>query len=215
MDDKDKEKVKFKLNLLNLHFLGEQLDAITIEFYPIFIIEFINGYYTSKELFEKNNILIEYQNTIGLDSIKNDVDGNKLINSFEQVKREDIMETDEGKDENKEMSKSQSTLYKVKKFNSEDKIDKANKMENERSVSFAGIIDIEIDKTNEKNNKSKGNTKNKAKSEPLQNKEKNQNCEDFIIYLGLYNEIIGSFNDRINENENLNKINYKPEIAMI
>jgi len=211
LDDKDKEKVKFKLNLLNLHFLGEQLDAITIEFYPIFIIEFINGYYTSKELFEKNNILIEYQNTIGLDSIKNDVDGNKLINSFEQVKREDIMETDEGKDENKEMSKSQSTLYKVKKFNSEDKIDKANKMENERSVSFAGIIDIEIDKTNEKNNKSKGNTKNKAKSEPLQNKEKNQNCEDFIIYLGLYNEIIGSFNDRINENENLNKINYKPE----
>ena len=84
MDDKDKEKVNFKLNLLNLHFLGEQLDAITIEFYPIFIIEFINGYYTSKELFEKNNILIEYQNTIGLDSIKNDVDGNKLINSFEQ-----------------------------------------------------------------------------------------------------------------------------------
>ena len=47
--------MNFNLNILNISFLGEELDTISIHLYPIFIIEFINGYYTSKELFDENN----------------------------------------------------------------------------------------------------------------------------------------------------------------
>ena len=42
--------MKFNLNLVYLSFLGEELYTTNINFYPMLIIEFMKGYYTTKEL---------------------------------------------------------------------------------------------------------------------------------------------------------------------
>ena len=65
LDKKDQEKIKFDINLLDLAFLGEELYTTSIHFYPIVIFEFMNGYYTTSGISEKNNFLIS-------ENIKND-----------------------------------------------------------------------------------------------------------------------------------------------
>ena len=184
--------MKFNLNLSNISFLGEELDTISIHLYPIFIIEFINGYYTSKELFDENNNFLKNKKALRTNSIdNNNIKGDNSTKLLEGIKKEDNNE------EKDIMSKSQIYFNKKEKFKSEDRSEQTNninKRENERAINR----DIE------KNNKNKENTK----SAPLR---KSQICYNFIIYLGEYNEKIRYFNEEINKKKDLNKINYKQE----
>ena len=49
--------MNFKLNLLELSFLGKELYNVTISHYPMLILEFMDGNYTTTELFLINDYL--------------------------------------------------------------------------------------------------------------------------------------------------------------
>ena len=56
--NKNKEEIhKFNVDLGRLSFLGKELRNVSIYYYPIIIFEFMTGYFTTEELFEKNNEL--------------------------------------------------------------------------------------------------------------------------------------------------------------
>ena len=57
LDSNDKELLKFYVDLGNLSFLGKELRNISIYHYPIIIFEFMNGYFTTEELYEQNKEL--------------------------------------------------------------------------------------------------------------------------------------------------------------
>ena len=58
--------MKFNLNLLELSFLGKDLYKVPIYYYPMLILEFMDGNYTTTELFQKNEDL--KKGDINLDS---------------------------------------------------------------------------------------------------------------------------------------------------
>ena len=56
--NKNKEEIhKFYVDLGRLSFLGQELRNVSIYHYPIIILEFMTGYFTTEELFEKNQEL--------------------------------------------------------------------------------------------------------------------------------------------------------------
>ena len=56
--NKNKEEIhKFNVDLGRLSFLGKELRNVSIYYYPIIIFEFMTGYFTTEELFEKNREL--------------------------------------------------------------------------------------------------------------------------------------------------------------
>ena len=54
LDKNDVELLEFEVDLGRLSFLGKELRTVSIYQYPIIIFEFMTGYYTTKELYEKN-----------------------------------------------------------------------------------------------------------------------------------------------------------------
>ena len=54
LDKNDQELLEFDVDLGCLSFLGKEVRTVSIYQYPIIIFEFMTGYYTTKELFEKN-----------------------------------------------------------------------------------------------------------------------------------------------------------------
>ena len=86
--------MKFNLNLLELSFLGKDLYKVSIYYYPMLILEFMDGNYTTTELFQKNEDL--KKGDINLDSYEivleeNTNLGNMIgsINDVEEVIIED------------------------------------------------------------------------------------------------------------------------------
>ena len=61
LDKNGKELLKFYVDLGRLSFLGKELRNVSIYQYPIIIFEFMTGYFTTEELYEKNKELsIDY-----------------------------------------------------------------------------------------------------------------------------------------------------------
>ena len=54
LDKNDNEIMKFYVDLGRLSYLGKKLSKVSIYHYPIIIFEFMTGYFTTEELFEKN-----------------------------------------------------------------------------------------------------------------------------------------------------------------
>ena len=54
LDKNDKELFKFYVDLGRLFFLGKELRNVSIYTYPIIIFEFMTGYYTTEEIYKKN-----------------------------------------------------------------------------------------------------------------------------------------------------------------
>ena len=54
LDKNDKEILKFNVNLGQLAFLGKEMRNVSIYHYPIIIFEFMTGYFTTEELYQKN-----------------------------------------------------------------------------------------------------------------------------------------------------------------
>ena len=56
--NKKKEEIhKFYVDLGHLSFLGQELRNVSIYVYPIIILEFMTGYFTTEELYKKNKEL--------------------------------------------------------------------------------------------------------------------------------------------------------------
>ena len=54
LDKNDKELLKFNVNLGHLSFLGKEMRNVSIYHYPILIFEFMTGYFTTEDLYQKN-----------------------------------------------------------------------------------------------------------------------------------------------------------------
>ena len=208
--------MKFNLNLVNLSFLGEELYTTNINFYPIIIIEFMKGYYTTKELYEKNNILINANLTkkFNSDSIENNLKIDNSIKESKKVEKEKRKES-ANSERTASISLSSSVISRNIDLKLEDEqtasTNKSKKREGGRSSSFAEIQDSEININKEKNNKNKISIKNKVKSEVLEIKEKKTNCYNFVQYFDVYLEKILYFRDGINKKQEPNKINIQTE----
>ena len=206
--------MKFNLNLVYLSFLGEELYTTNINFYPMLIIEFMKGYYTTKELYKKNNILINENLTkkLSADSLDYNL---KIDNTIKEARKVEKRKESTNSERTASISLSSSVITRNIDFKLEDEqptnTNKSKKRESGRSSSFAEIQDSEINLNKEKNNKNKISIKNKVKSEVLEIREKKTNCYNFVQYFDVYLEKILYFRDGINKKEEPNKINIQTE----
>ena len=178
----------------------------------------MNGYYTTSELFKKNNILINlnYNKKFSIDSLDNNFKRENIIKEIKEEKaKRDMNKT-------QQIMNNRTASISIGQFQIKNKLalkleeknhkrNKSNKKENERSSSFAEINDSEINKNKEKINKNKINIKNKSKSEQVETKEKKMNCYNFDEYFNVYLEKILYFRDDLNKEKNSNINNIQIE----
>ena len=171
----------------------------------------MNGYYTTSELFKKNNILINlnYNKKFSIDSLDNNFKRENIIKEIKEEKaKRDMNKT-------QQIMNNRTASISIGQFQIKNKLalkleeknhkrNKSNKKENERSSSFAEINDSELNKSKEKINKNKINIKNKSKSEQVEIKEKKINCYNFDEYFNVYLEKILYFRDDLNKEKNSN-----------
>ena len=207
LDKENNEKLKFNLNLLNLSFLGEELYTTSIYYYPILIIEFMNGYYTSNELYQKNYSLIN--NQINEKISKDSSSDNCIIVDFpEKTKSEEINSQRKSSVFIPEISVRKNLDLKLEeKDGSSNNENNSDKKETGRSSSYSETKDLEITKNKEKN-KNKA-IKSKMKSEVIELKEKRPNCYKFVNYFDIYLVKIIYFRDKYNKKNDSNEINIK------
>ena len=171
----------------------------------------MNGYYTTSELFKKNNILINlnYNKKFSIDSLDNNFKRENIIKEIKEEKaKRDMNKT-------QQIMNGRTASISIGQFQIKNKLalkleeknhkrNKSNKKENERSSSFAEMNDSELNKNKEKINKNKINIKNKSKSEQVEIKEKKINCYNFDEYFNVYLEKILYFRDDLNKEKNSN-----------
>ena len=171
----------------------------------------MNGYYTTSELFKKNNILINlnYNKKFSVDSLDNNFKRENIIKEIKEEKaKRDMNKT-------QQIMNGRTASISIGQFQIKNKLalkleeknhkrNKSNKKENERSSSFAEMNDSELNKNKEKINKNKINIKNKSKSEQVEIKEKKMNCYNFDEYFNVYLEKILYFRDDLNKEKNSN-----------
>ena len=171
----------------------------------------MNGYYTTSELFKKNNILINlnYNKKFSIDSLDNNFKRENIIKEIKEEKaKRDMNKT-------QQIMNGRTASISIGQFQIKNKLalkleeknhkrNKSNKKENERSSSFAEMNDSELNKNKEKINKNKINIKNKSKSEQVEIKEKKMNCYNFDEYFNVYLEKILYFRDDLNKEKNSN-----------
>jgi len=193
LDKKDEEKIKFNVNLLDLSFLGEELYTTSIYLYPILIFEFMNGYYTTTELYEQNIALV---NANKIQNIKKDnllKIGNFSSTPLDEIRNEDFLKgfIDINKESNAPLSKS----IIGKKMMSEEQITNIPNIRMSVKSSFIDFDHSELNKSKEKN-----------KSKLKINSEKKIDCIKFFSYFDAYIEKIIYFRDDVKKkkNENLN-----------
>ena len=208
--------MKFNLNLLEISFLGKELYTITIYQYPMLILEFMDGNYTTTELFKRNNLLISgndpenseinsntgnfLENMPEINSINDDEDSGPFEKSdtFIVVSKEMIKGLD---DENTLVLAPSSNSTEIKKNHNKN-------LPNSK-------IDEEKESKKDKKNKK---IKNKKKSKIYSKEGKMKKIEEYNFndYFCLYLEKILFFRDELNkvkkvEPNNENNFNLKIE----
>ena len=204
--------MRFNLNLLELSFLGKDLYNVSIYHYPMLILEFMNGNYTTTELFLKNEELVKGANI---------EDNSTLGYSWENIQIEDFEEINK-KDKNEQKSYDRDRTSSVSNINPNMPIIKKN---DDRSSSIANIeeakkqqqkkqknktprfsaIEIgadskliqELKKENTKENLKKNKEKKKSKKYNIAIKEKKIDDYTFDNYFNKYFEKITYFRDEI------------------
>ena len=226
--------MKFHLNLFELSFLGKELYTVSINYYPMLILEFLDGYYTTNELFEKNNLLDETSQK----KLSNDLDENLNIGSLitDNLNDSELNEEEVNNSYNKRTSSIVS--YKNKensqKANGDGNkwviLENENKNKKRRIPRSSAIIDYnelkkaqiqdklsskldsekerEREKKKEKEKKLKNKNKKKSKKINKEIKEKKIVIYKFEEYFHLYLEKILFFSDTLNA-ENKNTLNNK------
>ena len=202
--------MRFNLNLLELSFLGKDLYKVSIYHYPMLILEFMNGNYTTTELFNKNEELIKGSN----------IEENSILGySWENIQIEDIEENNK-KDKNEQKEYERDRTSSVANINPNKPL---VKKEEDRSSSIANLeeakkqqkksknktprfsaVDIsnskiiqELKKENTKDNVKKSKEKKKSKKYNISIKEKKIEDYKFDNYFNKYFEKISYFKDEI------------------
>lgn len=210
LDANDEEKIRFNLNLLELSFLGKDLYKVSIYHYPMLILEFMNGNYTTTELFKKNEDLKKESN------IDENLD---LGNGWQNIQADEIEESNI-KDQNESNAKDRTSsvtninpnLPIIKKIedrsssiaNLEEAKKQQQKKAKNKSTRFSAIeiggdsklvqgLKKEISKDNVKKTKEK----KKSKKYSIAMKEKKIEDYTFDNYFNKYFEKITYFRDEI------------------
>ena len=237
LDINNNEKMKFNVNLLELSFLGKDLYTVSIYHYPMLILEFMDGNYTTTELFQANDSLINENsskktNTTNTDSninIEENLNiGNLLesvpdIDSINSINDLEFSRTDY--DRNASMAFINPDI--VQRITS-NLVNKETALQNEdkkkkqvRSSCFIDNNDLkklqnkdalkkmEIEKDNKKDKNKKNKSKKKSKKYNKEIKEKKIDTYSFSDYFDLYLEKILFFRDELNENKENNENNEK------
>ena len=213
--------MNFKLNLLELSFLGKELYNVTISHYPMLILEFMDGNYTTTELFLINDYLTNGYDIqfFTKDSSGSNNDGNLNIGQFLEtlpdvysINDDDPIEIEN--DRNASMSitnqdnsqriniGNKDTSQKEKRIGSIINYNEAKKNQN-KDNNNSKIENEKEDKKDKKNKKIKNKKKDKKFSKEI--KEKKIDKYNFNDYLGLYVEKILFFRDELNEKKKRNK----------
>ena len=210
--------MNFNLNLSELSFLGKELYNVTIYHYPMLILEFMDGNYTTTELFLKNDFLI-YGHDIQLitkessGSTVSNVDDNLNIGSFLEslpdvysINDDDPIDLENDRNASMSISTNRDSSQRInignKDISQNDKRTNSifNYIEVKKSKSKDSNNKIENEKEEKKDKKNKKN-KNKKKSKKISKeiKEKKIDTYGFSDYLGLYVEKILFFRDELNK----------------
>ena len=202
------------MNLLELSFLGKDLYKVSIYHYPMVILEFMNGNYTTTELFNKNEEIIKRSN------IEDNLD---IGCSWENIQIEEI-EDNNKKDKNeqkiKTMNDRTSSVSNINLNNSilkqkdnrsssianleETKKQQQQKKDKKKTPRFSAV-DIGADskliqglkKENTKDNVKKTKEKKKSKKYSIALKEKKTDNYSFDHYFNRYFEKILYFSTEI------------------
>ena len=167
MDKDNNEKMKFNLNLLNLAFLGEELYTTSFHYYPMLIIEFMKGYYTTAELYEKNESLMN-NNMTG--KMKTENSSNSLEdNSKTEDSSNTTMKENKNEETYKRPANSNDNISEQQKDELTNNGNNANTKDSVRTSSGSDFEEIEIKKSKEKN---KTNIKPKLRIESSEVKDK-------------------------------------------
>ena len=210
--------MKFNLNLLELSFLGKELYNVTISLYPMLILEFMDGNYTTTELFLKNDYLTNGYDLqlLTKESSGSNVDENLNIGNFLEtlpdvysINDDDPIEIEY--DRNASMSvtnkdKSQWVNIEskdIKEITQNDKrtgsiLNNSEAKKNQNQNKDINNNKIENEKEDKKDKKNK-KSKKKSKKFSKEIKEKKIDTYGFNDYLGLYVEKILFFRDELNK----------------
>jgi hypothetical protein len=212
LDANDEEKMRFNLNLLELSFLGKDLYKVSIYHYPMLILVFMNGNYTTTELFKENEELVKSSN----------IEENSVLGySWENIQIDEIEEYNK-KDKNEQKTYDRERTSSVANINPNIPL---VKKQDDRSSSIANIeeakkqqqkkaknkkarfsaVEIgsnsklvqEIKKENAKDNVKKTKEKKKSKKYNIAIKEKKIDDYTFDNYFNKYFEKISYFRDEI------------------
>jgi hypothetical protein len=206
------ELMKFNLNLFELSFLGKDLYTVSINHFPILILEFMDGYYTTNELFRKNTIIDKRKTS-------NDIDNNLNIGSYLDSNN-DIEKIDEEvsnsiNDRNTCLATNRITENSVKKSSNDSQnnwviLEKEKKKKTmPRGSAYMDYEELKKAQIKEKLNNNKlekekekeekklrSKKKNKKASKEMKEKKKVDIC-NFSDYFDLYLEKILYFRDEL------------------
>ena len=205
LDTKDEIKMTFNLNLFELSFLGKDLYTVTIYQYPMLILEFMDGNYTTMELFNLNNYLITGEDPQKANS--GNIDDNLNIGLLDSLP--DVYSiNDEDGWVNYERNASMASINKdiaqrissnIGNKEDEDNENRTNSLIANKNVKNSKIDEKEKDKKDKKEKKDK---KNKNKKKGKNDKDIKEKTCTFAEYFGVYLEKILYFRDKLNKNKN-------------
>ena len=186
--------MKFNLNLLNLAFLGEELYTTSFHYYPMLIIEFMKGYYTTAELYEKNESLMN-NNMTG--KMKTENSSNSLEdNSKTEDSSNTTMKENKNEETYKRPANSNDNISEQQKDELTNNGNNANTKDSVRTSSDSEFEEIEIKKSKEKN---KTNIKPKLRIESSEVKDKKIITINYMKYFDTYLEKILYFRNLIHK----------------
>ena len=195
--------MKFNLNLLELSFLGKDLYTVTIYQYPMLILEFMDGNYTTTELFQRNNLLISGNDP----EDSNNIDDNSNSGNFLENMPE-INSINDEEESSQIYEKKDDTFVVVSKDMIQGTLEEENGLVVSSSATEIkkthnknlGNNKIDEEKDNKKDKKNKKN-KNKKKTKVYSKEIKMKKIDNygFNDYLCLYLEKILFFRDELNK----------------
>ena len=168
--DKEKKEIhKFPVDLGHLSFLGQELRNVTIYVYPIIILEFMTGYFTTEELYKENQKL----------SLQFSSDFEILEKPVKTLNQSVIGSTKPGNENTKETKDN-------------NNINKENQNEIKKELMKARTMIISNETNAQKTEKeSTGKSTNKPISGPLKKKaleniSKQLQCTDYFEYITTF-----------------------------
>ena len=142
LDKNDKEHLKFFVDFGRLSFLGKELQNVSIYHYPIIILEFMTGYFTTQDLYEENKKLALEFTT--------DYEIMELPEELKTLKPTLTLIADKTEAKEKKLSISSSNLPTIKEENNEVQNEKKKNLKPDtksyeaHSEEFKKLLDINI-----------------------------------------------------------------------